>query len=153
MTNQIYSKQKTLRALNKQATLFLMSGTKQDKERATRTFEVIELIEKCNCNAFTIQHDNKQHINLGYILESLLLNALNLYKEDYNHEIKSLVNNTPNVLTNTNVNVVYVIIVKASRKGVYKYNAKDLLNKRLTLSVLNSIDSVYMEDLSQALGF
>lgn len=153
MKNQTYTKNQTLKALNKQATTFLLNGTKQDKERATRTFEVIELINKCNCNAFTIQRDNKNHINIGYILESLLLNALNLHKEDYNHEIKSLVNNTPNILTNPNVKYVYVVIVKASRKGVYKYNAKDLLNKRLTLSVLNNINSVYMSELSKALGF
>lgn len=147
------TKNQTITLLRKQANYYFASGTKQDKERAMRTLEVIEILENCKCNAFHIQRDNKHHINIGYVLESALLNVLNLQKENYYNEIKSLVNNTPNVLINTNVKVVYVIIVKASKKGVYKYNASDLLNKRLTLSVLNSLNGVYCEDLSNALGF
>lgn len=147
------TKKETIKQLEKQANYYLLSGTKQDKERAIRTFEVIELIERCKCNNYHIQRDNKNHINLGYILESLLLDEMQLLKEDEAHEIKSLVNNTPNILINKNVKVVYVIIVKASCKGVYKYKASDVYGKRLTLSTLNSLNGVYCSELSRALGF
>ena len=147
------TKKETIKLLERQAKYYLANGTKQDKERAMRTYEVIELLERCKCNNYHIQRDNKNHINLGYILESALLDTMSLLKEDETHEIKSLVNNTPNVLKNENVKVVYVVIVKASKKGVYKYDAKDVYNKRLTLNVLNELDGIYCGQLSRALGF
>lgn len=152
MTNQTKNKFQTIRLLEEQARNYLMSGTKQDKERASKTLEVAEIVSRCNCNAFTIQHDSKSHINLGYILESATLNALGLTKEDNMHEVKSLVNNTPNILKNKSVKYVYVIIVKSSRRGVYKYNADDVRGKRLTLATLNALPSVYCAELSRVLG-
>lgn len=152
MTNQTKTKNQTIQLLEKQARNYLMSGTKQDKERASKTLEVAEIVSRCSCNAFTIQYDSKSHINLGYILESATLNALGLTKEDNMHEVKSLVNNTPNILKNKNVKYVYVVIVKSSRKGVYKYNADDVRDKRLTLATLNALPSVYCAELSRVLG-
>ena len=152
MTNQIKNKNQTIQLLEKQARQYLASGTKQDKERANKTLEVAEIVSRCKCNAFTIQYDSKSHINIGYILESATLNALGLIKPDEMHAVASLVNNTPNILTNDKIKYVYVVIVKSSLKGVFKYNASDLLNKRLTLKVLNETPSMYCLELSRALG-
>ena len=152
MTNQTKNKFQTIRLLEEQARTYLASGTKQDRERANKTLEIAKIVDRCTCNAFTIQHDNKKHINIGYILESALINALGLIKPDEMHAVASLVNNTPNILTNDRIKYVYVIIVKSSLKGVFKYNAKDLKNKRLTLKALNEIPSMYCLELSRALG-
>ena len=152
MTNQTKNKFQTIQLLEKQARQYMASGTKQDKDRAKKTLEVAEIVSRCTCNAFTIQHDGKSHINLGYILESATLNALGLTKEDNMHEVKSLVNNTPNILKNKSVKYVYVVIVKSSRRGVYKYNADDVRDKRLTLATLNALPCVYCAELSRVLG-
>ena len=152
MTHQTKSKNETIKLLEKQARTYLASGTKQDKERALKTFEIARIVDRCTCNAFKIQYDNKNHINIGFILESATLNALGLSKPDNMHAIASLVNNTPNILINDNIKYVYVVIVKSSLKGVFKYNAKDLKNKRLTLKALNEIPSMYCLELSRALG-
>lgn len=152
MINQTKTKNQTIQLLEKQARQYMARGTKQDKERAKKTLEVAEIVSRCTCNAFTIQHDSERHINIGYILESALLNVFGLIKEDNLHEVKSLVNNTPNILKNKNVKYVYIVIVKSSRKGVFKYNASDLLNKRLTLKVLNETPCTYCDELSRVLG-
>ena len=64
MTHQTKSKNETIKLLEKQARQYMASGTKQDKERASKTLEVAQIVARCKCNAFTIQYDSKSHINM-----------------------------------------------------------------------------------------
>lgn len=147
------TKKQIIKLLENQANGYFATGTKQDRERAFKTLDVLDVVERCKCNDYAVQYDNYNHINIGVLLESIVLNELNLLKEDNFHEIKSLVNNTPNILKNPNVKVVYIVVIKSSLKGVFECEAWEVFNKRLTLKEVKNLTTLKRNVcLSSALG-
>jgi hypothetical protein len=80
------------------------------------------------------------HMNMGDIVEVVMCEYLGITKEDDLHEIKSIVVNAPNELTNASVKVVYIFYMKQNLEGVYKVNAKEVLNKKITKEVFKSLN-------------
>ena len=80
------------------------------------------------------------NINIGLIIETLVLNKLGLKSEDDNHEIKSLVCNRWNVLTNKNVKCVYIYVLSAKMQGLYKLDKPNLIfNKSIGFKELQTL--------------
>lgn len=80
----------------------------------------------------SINMNAKKHLNLGCLVERLVLDYFGLEAEDNDHEIKALINNTPNVLDNENVKVCYVALVSESvSNGLYRVEASEIRGKRL----------------------
>lgn len=100
---------------------------------------VAKMVKNCKVENYACTFSTKGNANLGHIIETIALNYFNLNKENEMHEIKALFNNSPNVLTNSSVKVVYVVVCSKHMKGLYKVNAKDVYNVKLTNKYLESI--------------
>lgn len=100
---------------------------------------VIKMVESCKVDNYACTFSTKGNANLGHIIETIALNYFNIDKEDEMHEIKALFNNSPNVLTNSNVKVVYVVVCSKKMRGLYKVDAKDVYNIKLTTKYLELI--------------
>ena len=79
-----------------------------------------------------VTKNNNGHMNLGDIVEKIVLEYLGLESEDNEHEVKAIVVNTPNILKNKSVNTAYIFYMKQKYEGLYRVNAQDILGVRLT---------------------
>lgn len=145
-------KEELLKGLENQIKTQQERGTKQDRERARRTAQVLQLVKNCNKLVYNIQLDGNDntHFNIGVIIE-------NIFNYDFNDlytycNVITLVNNTANIITNTKNATTYAVILKATIQAVYEYKTKDLLNKRLTLKELQTIPHTERQDLAQLMG-
>lgn len=106
------------------------------------------LINKCNLNNYIVRVSDKGNYNIGDIVECITLHFAELEKETLNFEIKSLVINYPNVLSNEEVKTVYIVVLTQDRKkdkldnGVYKIDANQVLNKTITKGLFNSLNGL-----------
>ena len=100
---------------------------------------VAKMVKNCKVDKYACTFSSKGNANLGHIVETIALNYFNIKKEDDLHEIKALFNNSPNVLTNSSVKVVYVVVCSKRMKGLYKVNAQDVYNIKLTNKYLETI--------------
>ena len=127
-------------------------NSKNETSRKERIKQVKRLVTKSNIqeynNMILSQNNN---VNIRLIIEALVLNKLGLKSEDDNHEIKSLVCNRWNVLTNKNVKCVYIYVLSAKMQGLYKLDKPNLIfNKsigfkelqRLPLEKIGGIESI-----------
>lgn len=127
-------------------------NSKNETSRKERIKQVKRLVIKSNIqeynNMILSQNNN---VNIGLIIETLVLNKLGLKSEDDNHEIKSLICNRWNVLTNKNVKCVYIYVLSAKMQGLYKLDKPNLIfNKsigfkelqRLPLEKIGGIESI-----------
>lgn len=116
-------------------------NSKNETTRKERIKQVKRLVTKSNIqeynNMILSQNNN---VNIGLIIETLVLNKLGLKSEDDNHEIKSLVCNRWNVLTNKNVKCVYIYVLSAKMQGLYKLDKPNLIfNKSIGFKELQAL--------------
>ena len=116
-------------------------NSKNETTRKERIKQVKRLVTKSNIqeyNNMIISQNN--NVNIGLIIETLVLNKLGLKSEDDNHEIKSLVCNRWNVLTNKNVKCVYIYVLSAKMQGLYKLDKPNLIfNKSIGFKELQAL--------------
>ena len=116
-------------------------NSKNEISRKERIKQVKRLVTKSNIqeynNMILSQNNN---VNIGLIIETLVLHKLGLKSEDDNHEIKSLVCNRWNVLTNKNVKCVYIYVLSAKMQGLYKLDKPNLIfNKSIGFKELQTL--------------
>ena len=116
-------------------------NSQNESSRKGRIKQVKRVVTKSNIqeynNMILSQNNN---INIGLIIETLVLNKLGLKSEDDNHEIKSLVCNRWNVLTNKNVKCVYIYVLSAKMQGLYKLDKPNLIfNKSIGFKELQTL--------------
>ena len=116
-------------------------NSKNETSRKERIKQVKRLVTKSNIqeynNMILSQNNN---VNIGLIIETLVLHKLGLKSEDDNHEIKSLVCNRWNVLTNKNVKCVYIYVLSAKMQGLYKLDKPNLIfNKSIGFKELQTL--------------
>lgn len=103
-------------------------SSKNETSRKERIKQIKRLVTKSNIQEYNnVILSQNNNINIGLIIETLVLNKLGLKSEDDNHEIKSLVCNRWNVLTNKNVKCVYIYVLSAKMQGLYKLNEPTLI--------------------------
>lgn len=106
----------------------------------------LRVVKKSNLDNYIVRVSSNGYYNIGDIGECLMLQYLGIDKEDNNHEIKTMVKNSPNILVNDNVKVVYLLILSQDSKkdkvknGLYKVNAEEVLNIKITKSLLNTLN-------------
>lgn len=139
--------------LNKTQLLNEMDKLIQDQNNTTKKAilqNAKKFIVKSNIDDYyTIKQND--HINLGYVFERIALNYFNLLQEDNEHEIKSLIVNGWNILTNKDVTTVYIVVCMNSSKlknGFYKVNADLIRNKRVGLKDFVQLPKEYVCSLS-----
>jgi hypothetical protein len=121
--------------LNSLDSMILFYKNSNDITRAERLKVVKRLVKRANIEDYKNITTSKNGINVGYIMEDLVLNYLGLECEDNMHEIKSLIINTPNILKNDNVKVVYIVIISKYFNGLYRLdNASKILNIRFGIN-------------------
>lgn len=106
----------------------------QDTTRCNKCKTLKRLVNKS-----TIQEYNtsvsKNGVNVGLIIETLVLKYLGLEREDKQHEIKSLVLNTANILTNKETETIYIFIISKYFNGLYKLeNAQQVNGLRIGIN-------------------
>lgn len=139
--------------LNKKQLLNEMDKLIQDQSNTTKKAilqNAKKFIKKSNIDDYyTIKQND--HINLGYVFERIALNYFNLSQEDNDHEIKSLIVNGWNILTNKDVTTVYIVACVNSSKlknGFYKVNADLIRNKRIGLKEFVQLPKEYVCSLT-----
>lgn len=111
------------------------------KEKQLRAFK--RLVNNCNIEYFEVSITKNKHYNIGDIGEKIVLDYLGLTREDEDHEVKTLCCNYPNLLTNSNIETVYILIVNNNpyyKNGLYRCDAKHIYKKDLSKKVLRSLE-------------
>ena len=116
-------------------------NNKNETSRKERIKQVKRLVTKSNIQEYnSVILSQNNNVNIGLIIETLVLNKLGLKSEDENHEIKSLVSNRWNVLTNKNVKCVYIYVLSAKMQGLYKLDKPNLIfNKSIGFKELQTL--------------
>ena len=116
-------------------------NSKNETSRKERIKQVKRLVTKSNIQEYNnIILSQNNNVNIGLIIETLVLHKLGLKSEDDNHEIKSLVCNRWNVLTNKNVKCVYIYVLSAKMQGLYKLDKPNLIfNKSIGFKELQTL--------------
>jgi len=126
--------------LNSLDSMIVFYKNTNDITRAERLKVVKRLVKRAKIEDFKNITTSKNGINVGYIMEDIVLNYLGLECEDDMHEIKSLVINKPNILKNKNVKVVYIVIISKYFNGLYRLdNASKILNARLGINEFRAL--------------
>ena len=116
-------------------------NSKNETSRKERIKQVKRLVTKSNIQEYNnIILSQNNNVNIGLIIETLVLHKLGLKSEDDNHEIKSLICNRWNVLTNKNVKCVYIYVLSAKMQGLYKLDKPNLIfNKSIGFKELQTL--------------
>ena len=124
--------------------------TNTTKKKQLRAFK--RLVNSCNIEYFEVSITKNKHHNIGNIGEKIVLDYLGLTREDKDHEIKTLCCNYPNLLTNPNIETVYILIVNNNpyyKNGVYRCDAKDIYKKDLSKKVLRNLELEKIANLKE----
>ena len=115
--------------------------SKNETSRKERIKQVKRLVTKSNIQEYNnIILSQSSYVYIGLMIETLVLNKLGLKSEDDNHEIKSLICNRWNVLTNKNVKCVYIYVLSAKMQGLYKLDKPNLIfNKSIGFKELQTL--------------
>ena len=114
---------------------------KNETTRKERIKTIKRLVTKSNIQEYNnVILSQNNNINIGLIIETLVLNKLGLKSENDTHEIKSLVCNRWNILTNKNVKCVYIYVLGAKLQGLYKLDKPNLIfNKSIGFKELQDL--------------
>ena len=111
----------------------------QDTSRCNKCKTLKRLINKSNIQEYNTSV-SKNGVNVGLIIETLVLNYLGLKCEDKQHEIKSLVLNTANILTNKETETIYIFIISKYFNGLYKLeNAQQVNGLRIGINEIRAL--------------
>ena len=116
--------------------------SKQETTKASNIGMLVDLVTNSSIKNYYTTKSLSGYINIGFICEILMLNYLHIEKEDNMHEIKSLVNNTPHVLTNEHVKIVYILVINQKSHGIYQVNASEILGLRLTYKNIQALKTL-----------
>lgn len=116
---------------------------------------VAEMVNRSKMEVFSnLAHNANGGLNKGYIVEGIVLDHFGLTAENATCEVKYFGNETPNILINESTEVVYIVVAKATCKGVYVLRDMERVRgQRLTLSYLINADLLteHCEELEKAL--
>lgn len=131
--------------MNKQDTIKYISdmivyyGGMQDTTRCNKCKILKRLVNKSNIQEYNTSV-SKNGVNVGLIVETLVLKYLGLKCEDKQHEIKSLVLNTANILTNKETETIYIFIISKYFNGLYKLdNAQQVNGLRIGINEIRAL--------------
>lgn len=131
--------------MNKQDTIKYISNmiayynNMQDTTRCNKCKILKRLINKSNIQEYNTSI-SKNGVNVGLIVETLVLKYLGLKCEDKQHEIKSLVLNTANILTNKETETIYIFIISKYFNGLYKLeNAQQINGLRVGINEIRAL--------------
>ena len=111
----------------------------QDTTRCNKCKTLKRLVKKSNIQEYNTSV-SKNGVNVGLIVETLVLNYLGLKCEDKQHEIKSLVLNTANILTNKETETIYIFIISKYFNGLYKLeNAQQVNGLRIGINEIRAL--------------
>ena len=130
----------TKKDILKDLTIKIKEESNITKEKQLRAFR--RLVKSCNIEYFEASITKNRHYNIGDIGERIVLDYLGLIREDKDHEIKTLCCNYPNLLTNPNIETVYILIVNNNpyyKNGLYRCDAKHIYKKDLSKKVLRNL--------------
>lgn len=142
-----------MRDYSKKQIMELLSYMQENERNTTKRNNLIKLrdiVKRCNIEIYNNITNTKNGINIGNVIEVLVLKFYGLECETDNVEIKSLVNNRANELINVNVKNVVFAVFSSSLNGLYQYNATDILNRgRLGVGDLLKLKGVKVATFSQ----
>ena len=111
----------------------------QDTTRCNKCKTLKRLVNKSNIQEYNTSV-SKNGVNVGLIIEALVLNYLGLKCEDKQHEIKSLILNTANILTNKETETIYIFIISKYFNGLYKLeNAQQVNGLRIGINEIRAL--------------
>lgn len=130
--------------------LTYMQLNEKNTTKKNNLIKLRDIVKRCNVDSYKNITNTKNGINIGNIVEVLVLKFYGLECENDNIEIKSLVNNRANELINANVKNVIFAVFSSSLNGLYQYNASDVLNRgRLGVNDLLRLKGVKVATFSQ----
>lgn len=142
-----------MRDYSKMQVIEMLTYMQLNEKNTTKKNNLIKLrdiVKRCNIETYNNITNTKNGINIGNIVEVLVLKFYGVECETDNIEIKSLVNNRANELTNANVKNVIFAVFSASLSGLYQYNGTDILNRgRLGVNDLLKLKGVKVATFSQ----
>lgn len=142
-----------MRDYSKMQVIEMLSYMQANEKNTTKRNNLIKLrdiVRRCNVETYKNITNTKNGINIGNVMEVLVLKFYGLECETDNIEVKSLVNNRANELTNASVKNVIFAVFSASLSGLYQYNASDILNcGRLGVNDLLKLKGVKVATFSQ----
>lgn len=111
----------------------------QDTTRCNKCKVLKRLVNKSNIQEYNTSV-SKNGVNVGLIIEALVLNYLGLKCEDKQHEVKSLILNTANILTNKETETIYIFIISKYFNGLYKLeNAQQVNGLRIGINEIRAL--------------
>lgn len=130
--------------------LTYMQANERNTTKRNNIIKLRDIVKRCNVETYKNITDTKNGINIGNVVEVLVLKYYGLECETDNVEIKSLVNNRANELSNSNVKNVIFAVFSSSLNGLYQYRASDILNRgRLGVNDLLKLKGVKVATFSQ----
>lgn len=96
-----------------------------------RVIALIQKSERTDYVGVAISKSQKGNLNMGCLLERVVLDYLCLDKEDNEHEVKCFINNTTNKLVNENVKTCYILLMSENYNGLYQVQAEKIKDKTL----------------------
>lgn len=130
------NKQDTIKHINDMVVYY---SSMQDTTRCNKCKILKRLIKKSNIQEYNTSI-SKNGINVGLIVETLVLKYLGLKCEDKQHEIKSLVLNTANILTNKETETIYIFIISKYFNGLYQLkNAQQVNGVRIGINEVRAL--------------
>ena len=130
------NKQDTIKYINN---MIVYYNSMQDTTRCNKCKTLKRLVNKSTIEEYNTSV-SKNGVNVGLIVETLVLNYLGLKCEDKQHEIKSLVLNTANILTNKETETIYIFIISKYFNGLYKLeNAQQVNGLRIGINEIRAL--------------
>lgn len=130
------NKQDTIKYINDMIAYY---NNMQDTTRCNKCKILKRLVNKSNIQEYNTSI-SKNGVNVGLIVETLVLKYLGLKCEDKQHEIKSLVLNTANILTNKETETIYIFIISKYFNGLYKLdNAQQVNGVRVGINEIRAL--------------
>lgn len=130
------TKQDTIKYIND---MIVYYNNMQDTTRCNKCKILKRLVNKSNIQEYNTSI-SKNGVNVGLIVETLVLKYLGIKCEDKQHEIKSLVLNTANILTNKETETIYIFIISKYFNGLYKLdNAQQVNGLRIGINEIRAL--------------
>ena len=130
------NKQDTIKYINNMIAYY---NNMQDTTRCNKCKTLKRLVNKSNIQEYNTSV-SKNGVNVGLIIEALVLNYLGLKCEDKQHEVKSLILNTANILTNKETETIYIFIISKYFNGLYKLeNAQQVNGLRIGINEIRAL--------------
>lgn len=119
----------------------MMEANASNSTKASTLERFARLVKATDLDTYTNIKHNKNGANLGDLAERIVLRYLGLDAETEDAEVKSLILNSPNILTNSEVRTVYLLDLHANHSGLYRLDAKAVLNRKIDRRLVRELES------------